>query len=323
MVHALRQASLGRHAKHGACRCLLGSAPLGSIIIYRPEPGPFPDKHISLLQTFADQAVIAIENVRLFTELQEKNQALTTAHAQVTETLDQQTATGEILRVISSSPTDVQPVFDAIVASASRLCEATLSFVSLLADGQMTVGSVKGVDPAGVAALRRTFPRTAARDTAVGRAMLDRQLVHLADAKADAGYTYPGREALGIRSILAVPMLREGITVGAITVWRPEVRPFTDKQTRRTRRRSLQLPGVQPRSPGIVNFACSSCVTSVALWSRVSATSGGRTVAHSGSPLQWATAALRAGIMENFAKMPRISSSRACWASASGACQVS
>jgi two-component system NtrC family sensor kinase len=88
--------------------------PIGVITINRAEPGRFPDKQIALLETFAAQAVIAIENVRLFTELQQKNNALTQAHAQVTESLDQQTATGEILRVISSSPTDVQPVFDAI-----------------------------------------------------------------------------------------------------------------------------------------------------------------------------------------------------------------
>jgi GAF domain-containing protein len=95
---------------------------IGAIFVGRREPGPFGEKHIALLQTFADQAVIAIENVRLFTELQEKNRALTQAHAQVTEALEQQTATSEILGVISSSPTDVQPVFNAIAQSATRLC---------------------------------------------------------------------------------------------------------------------------------------------------------------------------------------------------------
>src|SRR5262249_29486783 len=97
---------------------------VGAIVLRRTEVRPFTDKQIALLQTFADQAVIAIENVRLFRELQEKNQALTTAKAQVSEGLEQQTATSEILRVISSSPTDVQPVFDAIAQSAARLCEA-------------------------------------------------------------------------------------------------------------------------------------------------------------------------------------------------------
>src|SRR5262249_28386464 len=92
--------------------------PVGAITVARRVVRPFTDKQISLLETFAAQAVIAIDNVRLFTELQEKNRALTQAHAQVTEALDQQTATSEILRVISSSPTDVQPVFDTIASKA-------------------------------------------------------------------------------------------------------------------------------------------------------------------------------------------------------------
>src|SRR6516164_4810534 len=97
---------------------------IGSINLRRREAQLFTARQISLLQTFADQAVIAIENVRLFTELQEKNRALTEAHAQVSEALEQQTATGEILRVIASSPTDLQPVFEAMLANATRLCEA-------------------------------------------------------------------------------------------------------------------------------------------------------------------------------------------------------
>ena len=92
--------------------------PIGAVAVSRAEAGEFSERQIALLQTFADQAVIAIENVRLFTELEEKNRALTEAHAQVTESLEQQTATSEILRVIASSPTDLQPVFDAIAESA-------------------------------------------------------------------------------------------------------------------------------------------------------------------------------------------------------------
>src|SRR5262249_35363716 len=124
--------TVSRHMRVGAAtRTILATpllregTPLGVIFIARgPEVHPFSPKQIALLETFANQAVIAIENVRLFTELQEKNRALTQAHAQVTEALEQQTATSEILRVIASSPTDVLPVFDAIINSAVRLCEA-------------------------------------------------------------------------------------------------------------------------------------------------------------------------------------------------------
>src|SRR5262249_30760310 len=93
---------------------------IGTVQLRRTEAKPFTDKEIGLLKIFADQAVIAIENVRLFTELQQKNEALTKAHAQVTESLDQQTATSDILRVISTSPTDIQPVLDAVASSAAR-----------------------------------------------------------------------------------------------------------------------------------------------------------------------------------------------------------
>src|SRR6185295_18266756 len=102
---------------------------IGVVFVSREEVGRFSESAVALVHTLADQAVIAIENVRLFTELQEKNRALTEAHAQVTETLEQQTATSEILRVISSSPTDVQPVFDTIVQNAARLCRATVAAV--------------------------------------------------------------------------------------------------------------------------------------------------------------------------------------------------
>src|SRR5262249_51215374 len=105
--------------------------PIGLIFMRRIVVEPFTDKQIELAKIFADQAVIAIENVRLFTELQEKNRAVTEAHAQVTESLEQQTATGEILRVISSSPTDVQPVFATIAESAARLCEAYDAWLGL------------------------------------------------------------------------------------------------------------------------------------------------------------------------------------------------
>jgi GAF domain-containing protein len=202
---------------------LRDGSPLGSIVVGRPQPGPFSDRQIALLQTFADQAVIAIENVRLFKELEEKNRA-------VTEALEQQTATSDILRVISSTPTDEQPVFDAIVRSARRLCDATFSVVFLTETGQLTLAAVEGVDAAGISALHGAYPRPIARDTTSGRAVLDRRLVHIEDSWLDPEYTHPLRDTIALRSILTVPILREGLPVGALSVWRGEVRPFTDKQ---------------------------------------------------------------------------------------------
>src|SRR5262249_14613009 len=111
--------------------------PIGAIVINRTVPGLFPDHHVELLKTFADQAVIAIENVRLFTELQEKNRALTQAHGQVTEALERQTATSEILRVISQSPTDVEPVFETIVQSALRLLDGYSAVLRSLRGNEM------------------------------------------------------------------------------------------------------------------------------------------------------------------------------------------
>src|SRR5262249_1951176 len=127
--HEYVGASLGNRATLSV-PLLRNGVPIGTITIARFEPLPFTEQQVELLQTFADQAVIAIENVRLFKEVEDKNKALTAAHGEVTEALEQQTATSEILRVISSSPTDIQPVFNAIAQSAMRLCKGNFGNIA-------------------------------------------------------------------------------------------------------------------------------------------------------------------------------------------------
>ncbi|MBI3457339.1 MAG: GAF domain-containing protein [Candidatus Rokubacteria bacterium] len=198
---------------------------IGAITIYRTEVRPFTDQQIALLKTFADQAVIAIENVRLFQELEARNRDLT-------EALDQQTATSEILRVISSSPTDVQPVFDAIAQSAVKLCDAAFAGVSRFDGELITLDAHYNMPPDEVELLRRhVFPLRPDRGSATGRAVLDRAIVHIHDIRSDPEYRFPVAQALpSHRTVLAVPMLREGAPIGAIAVWRHEVRPFSEKQ---------------------------------------------------------------------------------------------
>jgi GAF domain-containing protein len=205
---------------------------IGAIMLRRADVNPFTDKQVTLLETFADQAVIAIENVRLFTELQQKNEALTRAHAQVSQALEQQTATSEILRVISSSPTDLQPVAQAIADSASRLCDCT--FVGVFGfDGEL-IHWVAARDASAVKeeALRASWPRPADRETLVGRTILAGETLHIHDAASDPTYGVASpaiRAALAIRSFLGVPMLRNGQPVGVIGLNRTEVRPFSER----------------------------------------------------------------------------------------------
>jgi signal transduction histidine kinase len=197
--------------------------PVGTIVIRRDEVRPFSERQIVLLQTFADQAVIAIENVRLFTELGERNRDLT-------EALDQQTATSEILRVISQSPTDVQPVFDAIARNARRLCETSSASV-LMRDGPMIrLAAVDNEDTA-AAALRHAYPSPVTLRSAGGRAILTGRTVHIPDVFEDPDYEFAGLQRAGLRSVLCVPMLLHGVAIGAIPVhtW-ATARPFGTKQ---------------------------------------------------------------------------------------------
>ncbi|PYO53689.1 MAG: histidine kinase, partial [Candidatus Rokuibacteriota bacterium] len=195
---------------------------IGVIVIRRTEVKPFTDKQIALLQTFADQAVIAIENVRLFKELQARNRELT-------EALEQQTATSEILGVISSSPIDVQPVFDTIVRSASRLCDGQYTIVTRL-EGEMLHLAAQWNSGGAAEALERAFPMRLTRAVTSARAVLDRALVHIPDAERDPELSPDLVQAVGRRSFLAVPMLRDGHPIGAIGVSKAVAEPFSDKQ---------------------------------------------------------------------------------------------
>src|SRR6266576_991275 len=170
---------------------------VGTLNARRAEVRFFTLAQIKLLETFADQAVIAIENARLFKELQERNRDLT-------EALEQQTATAEILRVISSSPTDLQPVFEAMVGSAARLCEATFAALHRF-DGQViTYDAHRGMTEPEVQEARSRFPRLPGRGIAVGRAILDRRIAHIHDIRRDPDYLLTEGQ-MSFRTILAVP----------------------------------------------------------------------------------------------------------------------
>src|SRR5262245_27441799 len=201
---------------------------IGAISIGRAEVGEFSTEQVNLLRTFADQAVIAIENVRLFKELQEKNRALTQAHAQVSESLEQQTATSEILRVISESPTDVQPVFETIVRNATKLCEGTFSAVFRWDGALLDFAAAHNWTKQAVEAMRAQYPIPATRATGSGRAILDRAVVQIADIEQDPEYRGTVALAVGFRSGLFVPMMREGTPVGAISVGRATTGPFSN-----------------------------------------------------------------------------------------------
>ena len=198
---------------------------VGTINLARTVAGRFSESEIALLKTFADQAVIAIENVRLFKELQTSNRDLTTA-------LDKQTATSDILRVISQSQTDVQPVFDAILASAVRLLGAYAGALSRIVGDQIELAALMGHNDAGDAAVRSNFPYSLESEGSHARAIRDRAPLNIADVPAQAAAGVRDRTAWpsDIRSLVVVPMLLHDEAVGAIGVTRREPGGFTDDE---------------------------------------------------------------------------------------------
>ena len=194
---------------------------VGAISIYRQEVRPFTDKQIALLTNFAAQAVIAIENTRLLNEQR--------------ESLEQQTATSEVLKVISSSPGELEPVFHAMLENATRICEAKIGILFRYKNGAYTAIAMLGVTPAYAEYLNRG-PIRPGPTTGLGRVISTRQTIHIVDTQAEGAYAErePLRVATaelgGARTLLNVPMLKEGELIGAIGIYRQEVRPFTEKQ---------------------------------------------------------------------------------------------
>jgi two-component system, NtrC family, sensor kinase len=201
--------------------------PIGVIAVARAVTGLFPERQIALLRTFADQAVIAIENVRLFDDVQARTRELT-------EALEQQTATSEVLEVISTSPTQVQPVFEAMVARAAQLCEAHFSAVARFEDGLLHLVALNNLSMEEAQAFHSLFPRPPARNFVMGRAFVDGQPVQFEDVLAHPDYDRRTAEVLQrrtkYRTFMAVPILKEGNPIGVIGCARREVRPFTSAQ---------------------------------------------------------------------------------------------
>ncbi|MGB8393002.1 MAG: GAF domain-containing protein, partial [Pseudolabrys sp.] len=213
---------LGRARALVAVPMLKDNELVGSIVIYRQEVRPFTEKQIELVKNFAAQAVIAIENTRLLNELR--------------ESLQQQTATADVLKVISRSTFDLQTVLDTLVESAARLCGAEMANIWRPRDGAYRLTASYGVTARYKESLEnKEFLNTIAiepgRGTTVGRVLLERKSVHIHDIQADPDYKLSGLVALGgTRTMLGIPMLREGDPIGVLVLVQSAVRPFTDKQ---------------------------------------------------------------------------------------------
>jgi GAF domain-containing protein len=210
---------------------------IGAFILYRQEVRPFTDKQIELVQNFAAPAVIAIENARLLNELRQRTDDLTERTADLTEALEQQTATSDLLQVISSSPGDLQPVFATMLEKAVRICDATFGNIYRWDRDALHLVAAHNTPPAFAEARRSTPFFSPGPKTVVGRMVATKTVIHVADLAAEQAYikdrippAVAAVELGGVRTILAVPMLNKNELIGSFTVYRQEVRPFTDKQ---------------------------------------------------------------------------------------------
>jgi two-component system NtrC family sensor kinase len=196
---------------------------IGLLLISRKRVQPFYQRHVDLATTFADQAVIAIENARLFDEVRARTEDLR-------ESLRQQTATADVLKVISRSAFDLRAVLQTLVESAARLCEADKATITRQKDGVFYRAENYGFSDEFVNYVRNV-PVVADRGSATGRVLLEGIVVHISDVEADPDYTFNEAQRLGdFRTLFGVPMLREGVPIGVIVLTRSELRPFTDKQ---------------------------------------------------------------------------------------------
>ena len=217
-------------ARIGGFRTLLGvpllreGIPIGVIVLTRKSARPFNDKQIELATTFADQAVIAIENTRLFEAEQQRT-------AELTEALEQQTATSEVLQVISASPGELEPVFETVLNSAVRICGAKFGNLWLREGGVYRIAATHGAPPAYADFLRREQVFRPNPRGGFGQFVRTKKSFQIADVAAEPTHALQATiELADARTLIGVPMLKDNEVVGAIGIYRQEVRPFTDNQ---------------------------------------------------------------------------------------------